>query len=60
MDVLTAALTGAALGLTGGLAPGPLTALVLTQTLRHGTLQPRVHLGGVLLVAQCPCGVNER
>ena len=37
MDLLTAALSGAALGLTGGLAPGPLTALVVTQTLKHGT-----------------------
>ena len=37
MEPLTAALGGAALGLTGGLAPGPLTALVMTQTLRHGT-----------------------
>ena len=37
MEPLSAALSGAALGLTGGLAPGPLTALVLTQTVRHGT-----------------------
>lgn len=37
---MTAALgflgAGAVLGVSGGLAPGPLTALVLTQTLRHG------------------------
>lgn len=29
-------LTGAGLGLAGGAAPGPLTALVLTRTLRYG------------------------
>lgn len=29
--------TGVVLGLAGGLAPGPLTALVLSQTLRFGT-----------------------
>ena len=28
--------TGALLGLAGGLSPGPLTALVLSETLRHG------------------------
>ncbi len=32
-------LTGATLGAAGGLAPGPLTALVISQTLRHGTLE---------------------
>lgn len=32
-------LTGATLGAAGGLAPGPLTALVITQTLRHGPLE---------------------
>lgn len=30
------ALTGLVLGVSGGLSPGPLTALVLSQTLRHG------------------------
>lgn len=29
-------LSGLALGVSGGLSPGPLTVLVLTQTLRHG------------------------
>lgn len=32
-------MTGAGLGLAGGIAPGPLTALVVTQTLRHGWLE---------------------
>lgn len=35
----TALLTGAGLGLAGGAAPGPLTALVLTRTLRYGTAE---------------------
>jgi threonine/homoserine/homoserine lactone efflux protein len=34
--MMTALATGAFLGLSGGLAPGPLLALVLAQTLRHG------------------------
>lgn len=34
--MLEAAATGALLGLAGGLSPGPLTALVLSETLRHG------------------------
>lgn len=29
--------SGASMGLAGGLAPGPLTALVVSQTLRYGT-----------------------
>ena len=37
MEPLSAVLSGAALGLTGGLAPGPLTALVITRTMQHGT-----------------------
>jgi threonine/homoserine/homoserine lactone efflux protein len=36
MDPLTAAVTGFGLGLAGGLAPGPITVLVISQTLRHG------------------------
>ncbi len=49
MDVLTASLSGAALGLAGGLAPGPLTALVITQTIRHGTAEGlKVSLAPVL------------
>ena len=49
MDPLTAAATAATLGLTGGLAPGPLTALVLTQTLKHGTREGiKVSLAPVL------------
>ncbi len=49
MDVLTASLSGAALGLAGGLAPGPLTALVITQTIRHGTTEGlKVSLAPVL------------
>lgn len=34
-------LAGAALGVSGGLSPGPLTVLVLTQTLRHGLSEGR-------------------
>lgn len=34
--MIEAAATGALLGLAGGLSPGPLTALVLSETLRHG------------------------
>lgn len=33
---MSAALTGAALGLSAGLSPGPLLALVIVQTLRYG------------------------
>ncbi|MBD88971.1 MAG: hypothetical protein CL940_01365 [Deltaproteobacteria bacterium] len=36
METLRYAGTGAVLGLAGGLTPGPLTALVMTQTLQHG------------------------
>ncbi|WP_243360009.1 LysE family translocator [Fundidesulfovibrio terrae] len=35
-DALTYLATGAALGLTGALSPGPLLALVCVQTLTHG------------------------
>ncbi|KHK03054.1 LysE family translocator [Desulfovibrio sp. TomC] len=35
-DVAAAALAGATLGLSAGLAPGPLLTLVLSQTLAHG------------------------
>ncbi|MFT5684754.1 MAG: threonine/homoserine/homoserine lactone efflux protein [Myxococcota bacterium] len=49
MDLLTATLSGAALGLAGGLAPGPLTALVITQTVRHGPAEGlKVSLAPVL------------
>jgi hypothetical protein len=34
--MITALASGAFLGLSCGLAPGPLLALVLAQTLRHG------------------------
>ena len=34
--MITALATGAFLGLSCGLAPGPLLALVVAQTLRHG------------------------
>src|SRR5208283_3642736 len=34
--MMTALASGALLGLSCGLAPGPLLALVLAQTLRHG------------------------
>lgn len=45
----TALLTGAGLGLAGGAAPGPLTALVLTRTLRYGPREGmRVALAPVL------------
>jgi threonine/homoserine/homoserine lactone efflux protein len=47
--VVFAAATGAALGLTGGIAPGPLTALVVQETLQHGTAAgARVALAPVL------------
>lgn len=39
LAVLADLLTGATLGAAGGLAPGPLTALVISQTLRHGPLE---------------------
>ena len=35
--MLTALASGILLGLSAGLAPGPMLALVLAQTLRHGT-----------------------
>ena len=35
-DIASAALAGAALGLSAGFAPGPLLSLVLSQTLAHG------------------------
>ncbi len=37
LDALTYLLSGAVLGLAGGLSPGPLTALVISQTLQFGT-----------------------
>jgi len=37
MMMMTALASGAFLGLSCGLAPGPLLALLLAQTLRHGT-----------------------
>jgi threonine/homoserine/homoserine lactone efflux protein len=44
-----ALLTGGGLGLAGGAAPGPLTALVLTRTLRYGPREgARVALAPVL------------
>lgn len=36
-DTVSMAVFGLIVGLTAGLTPGPLTALVLTQTLRYGT-----------------------
>ena len=36
VEILRYAGTGSVLGLAGGLTPGPLTALVMTQTLQHG------------------------
>ena len=36
MEELSLFARGAVFGLAGGLAPGPLTALVMSQTLRHG------------------------
>ena len=36
-DALSYLLSGAVLGLAGGLSPGPLTAPVISQTLRYGT-----------------------
>jgi threonine/homoserine/homoserine lactone efflux protein len=56
--VITALATGAFLGLSCGLAPGPLLALLLTQTLRHGpregckiALTPLVTDAPIILVA---------
>lgn len=49
MDPVTAAIAGLGLGLAGGVAPGPLTVLVVTQTLRHGTAEgAKVALAPVL------------
>ena len=49
---------GAVLGLAGGLAPGPLTALVMSETLRHGApagvrvaCAPLISDGPVMLVS---------
>lgn len=36
-DIASAALAGAALGLSAGFSPGPLLSLVLSQTLAHGS-----------------------
>ncbi len=56
-DALPFALAGATLGLSGGLAPGPLTALVVRQSLTGGTregvkvgLAPLVTDGPLLLL----------
>ena len=47
--MLSSLLTGGSLGLAGGIAPGPLTVLVLTQTLRHGTWEgARVSLAPII------------
>ena len=35
-NAVTAALAGAAFGLSAGITPGPLLALVIAQTLAHG------------------------
>ena len=35
-DILTSLVTGAALGLTGALSPGPLQTLICVQTITHG------------------------
>lgn len=49
VDALTAIAAGAGLGLAGGIAPGPLTVLVVTQTLRHGPIEgAKVALAPVL------------
>ena len=37
LDAVGYLLSGAVLGLAGGLSPGPLTALVISQTLQYGT-----------------------
>ncbi len=63
MDLLTALVTGATLGLAGGLSPGPLTALVLSQSLRHGpregakvALAPVITDGPLLLLGALLAG----
>lgn len=38
-DIVALLATGLLLGLSGGLSPGPVTTLVITQTLRHGFLE---------------------
>lgn len=55
--MLTALTAAVVYGLTGGLAPGPLMTLVLTQTLRHGAkegmktaLAPLITDGPIMLV----------
>ena len=56
--MMTALATGIVLGLSSGLAPGPLLALVVAQTLRHGpregckiALTPLVTDAPIILVA---------
>ena len=36
-DLVSATLSGITLGLAAGMAPGPLMALAITQTIRHGS-----------------------
>jgi hypothetical protein len=61
--MITALATGAFLGLSCGLAPGPLLALLLAQTLRHGpregckiALTPLVADAPIILVALAATG----
>ncbi|MEL6348260.1 MAG: LysE family transporter [Myxococcota bacterium] len=58
MEPLLSLATGAGLGLAGGLAPGPLTALVFSQTLQYGahegakvSLAPVITDGPLLLLS---------
>ena len=39
MDLVTFISTGMILGLTAGISPGPLLALVISETLRHGKME---------------------
>ncbi|MFO1371299.1 MAG: LysE family transporter [Candidatus Competibacteraceae bacterium] len=50
---LTALLAGTVLGLSGGLSPGPLLALVATETLRHG-IQAGVRVALAPLLTDAP------
>jgi threonine/homoserine/homoserine lactone efflux protein len=50
-EVFTALVFGTGLGLSAGLSPGPLTALVVSETLRHG-------LAGGIRVALAPLATD--
>jgi threonine/homoserine/homoserine lactone efflux protein len=57
--MMTALASGAFLGLACGLAPGPLLALLLAQTLRHGPREGcKVALAPLVCAAAVPRGIE--